>query len=79
MQARCLARMANSPASTNTTKSPALPPGLFICPDQAKQQQCPPHPASRSFDGVLERVDKVLPDYRERKEWLRMRGAELDI
>lgn len=24
-------------------------------------------------------VDKVLPDYRDRKEWLRMRGAELDL
>ena len=24
-------------------------------------------------------VDKVLPDYRERKEWLRVRGAELDF
>jgi predicted metal-dependent hydrolase len=24
-------------------------------------------------------VDKVLPDYRDRKEWLRIRGAELDI
>jgi predicted metal-dependent hydrolase len=24
-------------------------------------------------------VDKVLPDYRERKDWLRRRGAELDL
>lgn len=24
-------------------------------------------------------VDKVLPDYRERKDWLRVRGAELDL
>lgn len=24
-------------------------------------------------------VDKILPDYRERKEWLRKRGAELEI
>ncbi len=24
-------------------------------------------------------VDKVMPDYRERKEWLRIRGAELDL
>ena len=24
-------------------------------------------------------VDKVLPDYRDRKEWLRLRGAELDL
>ena len=24
-------------------------------------------------------VDKVMPDYRERKEWLRVRGAELDL
>lgn len=24
-------------------------------------------------------VDKALPDYRERKEWLRVRGAELDL
>jgi predicted metal-dependent hydrolase len=24
-------------------------------------------------------VDKVLPDYRERKDWLRARGAELDL
>jgi len=24
-------------------------------------------------------VDKVMPDYRERREWLRTRGAELDI
>lgn len=24
-------------------------------------------------------IDKVLPDYRERKEWLRVHGAELDL
>ena len=24
-------------------------------------------------------VDKIMPDYRERKEWLKMRGAELDL
>jgi predicted metal-dependent hydrolase len=24
-------------------------------------------------------VDKVMPNYRERKEWLRQRGAHLDI
>lgn len=24
-------------------------------------------------------IDKVLPDYRERKDWLRVRGAELDL
>lgn len=24
-------------------------------------------------------VDKILPDYRERKDWLRVRGAELDL
>jgi predicted metal-dependent hydrolase len=24
-------------------------------------------------------VDKVMPDYRERKEWLRQRGAQMDI
>ena len=24
-------------------------------------------------------VDKVLPDYRERKEWLRQRGAQMDL
>lgn len=24
-------------------------------------------------------VDKVLPSYRARKEWLRIRGAELDL
>jgi predicted metal-dependent hydrolase len=24
-------------------------------------------------------VDKVLPDYRDRKDWLRLRGAELDL
>lgn len=24
-------------------------------------------------------VDKVMPDYRERKEWLRRRGAEMDL
>lgn len=30
-------------------------------------------------DAFWNEVDKVLPDYRERKEWLRMHGAELDI
>ena len=30
-------------------------------------------------DAFWNEVDKVLPDYRERKEWLRMRGAELDL
>ncbi len=24
-------------------------------------------------------VDKVMPDYRERKEWLRQRGAGMDL
>lgn len=30
-------------------------------------------------DAFWNEVDKVLPDYRDRKEWLRMRGAELDL
>ena len=30
-------------------------------------------------DAFWNEVDKVLPDYRERKDWLRIRGAELDI
>lgn len=30
-------------------------------------------------DAFWNEVDKVLPDYRTRKEWLRVRGAELDL
>ncbi len=30
-------------------------------------------------DAFWNEVDKVLPDYRERKGWLRVRGAELDL
>lgn len=30
-------------------------------------------------DAFWNEVDKVLPDYRDRKEWLRMRGAKLDL
>ena len=30
-------------------------------------------------DAFWNEVDKILPDYRDRKEWLRMRGAELDL
>jgi predicted metal-dependent hydrolase len=30
-------------------------------------------------DAFWNEVDKVLPDYRERKEWLRLNGAELDL
>lgn len=30
-------------------------------------------------DAFWNEVDKVLPDYRERKEWLRVRGATLDL
>lgn len=30
-------------------------------------------------DAFWNEVDKVLPDYRERKEWLRTHGAGLDI
>ncbi|UEP28026.1 M48 family metallopeptidase [Burkholderia sp. B21-007] len=30
-------------------------------------------------DAFWNEVDKVLPDYRDRKEWLRMRGAQLDL
>lgn len=30
-------------------------------------------------DAFWNEVDKVLPDYRDRKEWLRIRGAELDL
>ena len=30
-------------------------------------------------DAFWNEVDKVMPDYRERKEWLRQRGAEMDL
>ena len=30
-------------------------------------------------DAFWNEVDKVMPDYRDRKEWLRIRGAELDL
>jgi predicted metal-dependent hydrolase len=30
-------------------------------------------------DAFWNEVDKVMPDYRDRKEWLRVRGAELDL
>lgn len=30
-------------------------------------------------DAFWNEVDKVLPDYRERKEWLRLRGAQLSL
>jgi len=30
-------------------------------------------------DAFWNEVDKVLPDYRNRKDWLRVRGAELDL
>ena len=30
-------------------------------------------------DAFWNEIDKVLPDYRKRKEWLRVRGAELDV
>lgn len=30
-------------------------------------------------DAFWNEVDKVLPDYRERKDWLKVRGAELDL
>lgn len=30
-------------------------------------------------DAFWNEVDKVLPDYRDRKEWLRMRGAALEL
>ena len=30
-------------------------------------------------DAFWNEVDKVLPDYRERKEWLRLRGARLEL
>jgi hypothetical protein len=30
-------------------------------------------------DAFWNEVDKILPDYQERKEWLRVRGAELDL
>lgn len=30
-------------------------------------------------DAFWNEVDKVIPDYRERKEWLRIRGVELDL
>jgi len=29
--------------------------------------------------GFWNEVDKVIPDYRERKEWLRRNGAGLDV
>lgn len=30
-------------------------------------------------DAFWNEVDKVMPDYRERKEWLRRNGAGLDV
>ena len=30
-------------------------------------------------DAFWNEVDKLPPDYRERKEWLRQRGANLDL
>jgi predicted metal-dependent hydrolase len=30
-------------------------------------------------DAFWNEVDKVIPDYRDRKDWLRVRGAELDL
>jgi predicted metal-dependent hydrolase len=30
-------------------------------------------------DAFWNEVDKILPDYRDRKEWLRVHGAELDL
>lgn len=30
-------------------------------------------------DAFWNEVDKVMPDYRDRKEWLRVRGAEFDL
>ena len=30
-------------------------------------------------DWFRNEVDKVMPDDRERKEWLRQRGAEMDL
>jgi predicted metal-dependent hydrolase len=30
-------------------------------------------------DAFWNEVDKILPDYRERKEWLRIRGAAMDL
>lgn len=30
-------------------------------------------------DAFWNEIDKVLPDYRDRKEWLRVHGAELDL
>ena len=30
-------------------------------------------------DAFWNEVDKVLPDYRDRKAWLKVRGVELDL
>lgn len=32
-----------------------------------------------NMDAFWNEVDKVLPNYRERKEWLRKNGAGLDV
>lgn len=39
---------------------------------------CHLHHANHT-DAFWNEVDKVMPDYRERKEWLRIHGASLDI
>ena len=39
---------------------------------------CHLHQTNHS-DAFWNEVDKILPDYRERKEWLRIHGASLDI
>jgi len=33
----------------------------------------------RHTDAFWNVVDKILPDYRERKEWLKQHGAEMDL
>jgi hypothetical protein len=36
-------------------------------------------PSSGPHEVLWNEVDKVVPDFRERKEWLRKNGAGLDV
>lgn len=57
--------------------NPKVPPVELLAEDFLDKLAA--HAGQNNSDAFWNEVDKVLPDYRERKEWLRIRGAELDL
>ena len=75
------ARSTISTVAPSATSAPACCSTRSALPKKIAPSQAPagrsPHPDHT--DAFWNEVDKVMPNYAERKEWLRVNGAGLDV